>query len=41
MNGTNDKQREADPRLLFPGRWECCKGSDQSGAPAPRGQGGV
>ena len=35
MNGTNDKQKE-DPGLHFPGRGECCKGSDQSGAPAPR-----
>ena len=37
MNSTNDKrQTEAEPGLLFPERGECCKGSDQSGAPTPR-----
>ena len=36
MNGTNDKQRQIQDCFSPGGGGECCKCSDQSGAPSPR-----
>ena len=36
MNGTNDKQSQIQDCFSPGGGVECCKGSDQSRAPAPR-----
>ena len=36
MNGTNDKKWQIQDCFSPGGGGECCKGSDQSGAPAPR-----